>query len=285
VTQLPGPKGSPTTIAVVGLGLIGGSAALRIRQVWPGARVFGVDDTPVLDEAARRGLIDESVPTLAGLPACDVVLLATPVPVLLSLLADWPGAGAHGLISDTGSTKRQVMSAAARVPHFVGGHPVAGHAPGGLEHAAATLFEGRPWVIVAAQAGADSAGDARRLAAFATAFGATPIEMSAEQHDRTMAYVSHVPQLLAVGLMNAAADACGETAATVSGRVFDEMTRVAASPGSLWQGILESNQDYVDEALKAVTRAMPAFGEVVDAQAFVEAFARANRHRLEFDRE
>lgn len=283
MARAPGPHGSPATIAVVGLGLIGGSAAMRIRQVWPGARLFGVDDTAVLDEAARRGLIDERISTLAELPACDVVLLAAPVPVLRSMLADWPDAVAHSLITDTGSTKRQIMSAAARVPRFVGGHPVAGHAAGGLAHAAATLFDGRPWVIVPSQTGADAAGNARTLAALVTALGATPIEMSAEHHDRTMAYVSHVPQLLAVALMNAAADTCGEAVQTVSGRAFDEMTRLAASPGALWQGILESNQDYVDEALEALRRAVPSVDEAASPSLF-DAFARANRHRREIDR-
>jgi prephenate dehydrogenase len=264
-------------VAVVGLGLIGGSIAARLRRSAPDVRLTGIDHPTVLDRALALGLIDERRAVLADVDV-DLVVLATPVDATPDLLAAAGAAGTTALITDTCSTKRHVMAAAsaAHVARFIGGHPIAGSEHAGLEHADADLFRNRAWLLVARDAGA---ADARALAAFVTLLGAVPAFVDADLHDRTMAYVSHVPQLLAVALMNAAGESCGEAGLASAGRAFREMTRLAASPGDLWQGILRTNEDNVAEALAAVVAQLPSSAALHDADRLRADFDRARYWR------
>src|SRR5437762_3466509 len=138
-------------IGVVGLGLIGGSIALRARELWPSALVIGVDNKDVLETAMRLHAIDVAADDLVVLAEADVVILSAPVKQNIAVLADLDAnVRTPAVITDTGSTKRGIVSAAATLPPrfaFVGGHPLAGAAHGGLEHARADLFVGRPWLL------------------------------------------------------------------------------------------------------------------------------------------
>jgi len=266
-------------IGIVGLGLIGGSAALAVRAAWPAVRVTGVDGPDVVQEAIRIGAIHEGRPSVAELGACDLVMLAAPVPAILQLLADAGRAGFGGVITDVGSTKRRVMAAAAAagLRGFVGGHPIAGAEHGGLAHARADLFAGQPWMLVADEAsGREAAALVERCV---RGLGAEPHRIDATAHDRTVAYISHVPQLLAVALMSAAGDACGENGLRMSGRAFREMTRLASSPSDLWHGILATNADFVGEALAVLARRLPAAAALADHDAIDKTFAEAQRWR------
>jgi prephenate dehydrogenase len=184
---------------------------------------------------------------------------------------------ARGIITDVGSTKRAVMAAAvaAGLRRFIGGHPMAGSEHAGLEHARADLFRGRPWLLVASAATeADKA-----VETFITALGGHPRWLSAENHDRTMAYVSHLPQLLATTLMNVASRQVGEEGVAAGGPAFVEMTRLASSPSALWQGILSENADFTTEALKRFVDALPDGADVGSAAWVREAFTHASQAR------
>jgi prephenate dehydrogenase len=262
---------TPARIGLVGLGLIGGSVAARVREVWPDVPIVGVDLPAVRADALQRGLIDEERDRIAQLTDCGLVILAVPVPAVITLLTDDGAALDHAVVTDTGSTKTQIMRAAAGVRHFAGGHPIAGAETGGLDRARADLLAGRPWVITP---GADPwAADV--VERFVHSLGAQPSRMDPQAHDRTMAYVSHLPQLLAVALMNCAGDA-GALAADVSGAGFEDMTRLAAGPGPLWAGIIGSNGD-------AVRAALDEFRRHLDAAAapgtLPSSFDRANERR------
>jgi prephenate dehydrogenase len=261
-------------IGIVGLGLIGGSIALRARREWPSVHIAAIDDAAVLDAAIERRVIDTGHKSISDLIDRDLVVLATPVPAILAQLASC--ASLPGVMTDVGSTKRRIMTAArdAGLRTFIGGHPMAGAAAGGLDHADAGLFDARPWMLVEA---ATAPPDIGRLHAFVTGLGARPAVVDAETHDRTVAHVSHLPQLLALSLMSTAGEAVGDAGLSAAGPGFTGMTRLAASPFDVWQGILETNADYITEAIRGLVAHLPqAAAAVADASAMASAFAKAN---------
>src|SRR3954467_15907031 len=142
-------------IGIIGLGLIGGSIALAARQLWPKALVIGVDNKDVLETAMRLHAIDVAADDLVVPAEADIVVLAAPVKANLALLTELDeNVRQPAVITDTGSTKRAIVEAGASLPPrstFVGGHPLAGAAQGGLENARADLFSGRPWLLTPAR--------------------------------------------------------------------------------------------------------------------------------------
>jgi prephenate dehydrogenase len=244
-------------IGIVGVGLIGGSIAAALRAAWPQVEITGIDRPEVLAEAAARALVDTPGRSVDDLAEVDLIVLATPVPGILDLIPAVARLGTHAVVTDVGSTKRHILRAAAHADlfHFIGGHPVAGAERPGLEHARADLFTGQPWILVPGPSPDEDA--VTRLEYFVRAMGAVPRRLDADTHDRTMAYISHLPQLLAVALMNTAGGAVGEAGLALSGRAFGEMTRLASSPADLWGAILATNADYVAEAAVALVSELP----------------------------
>ncbi len=206
----------------------------------------------------------------------DLIVLATPVPEIVRAIGGLGLGGAAPLVTDVGSTKRRVMAAAKDVSFtFVGGHPVAGSAHAGLEHARAELFEGQPWLLVPGENAPEPA--VRRLEDFVRGLGAVPRRTDAMTHDRVMAYVSHLPQILANTLIRTAGSAVGTDGLSASGRGFADMTRLASSPAEMWRGILETNADFVEEAVEAFIATLRSTGATGDdAAGLAEAFAQAN---------
>src|SRR5207248_3301239 len=138
-------------VGIVGLGLIGGSIALAARDIWPGALVIGVDRKDVLERAMVRHAIDVAAEDPIVLTEADLVILAAPILQNLELLRELPD-NVHGaaVVTDTGSTKREIVEAAKSLPDrftFIGGHPLGGAARGGIEQARPDLFAGRPWLF------------------------------------------------------------------------------------------------------------------------------------------
>src|SRR5215471_16178853 len=138
-------------IGIVGLGLIGGSIALKARELWPTSLVIAVDNKDVLEAAMRLHAIDVAADDLIVLAEADVVVLAAPVRQNIEVLGQLDEyVRQPAVVTDTGSTKRGIVAAAKTLPArftFVGGHPLAGAARGGLEHARPDLFVGRPWLL------------------------------------------------------------------------------------------------------------------------------------------
>jgi prephenate dehydrogenase len=274
--------GRPSRLAIVGLGLIGGSIAAAVRARHPDVHLIGLDVAAVVDRARHRGLIDDTAATLEDLPNPDVIVLATPVATTLDLLGRGALAATTALVTDVASTKREVIAAAARggVRRFVGGHPMAGSERAGIEHADPDLFVDRPWLVVTDDAGGVDAGVVSRLAAD---LGARPSFIDAETHDRAAAYFSHAPQLLALALMRAAGAAWGDAVHAYAGRAFREMTRTAASPASMWRDILRTNEDNVSVALRDILSRVPAGAALADRGAIEAAFREANDWRALLD--
>ena len=269
-------------IAIAGLGLIGGSIAAAVRARQPDVHIIGVDMPSVVDRARRQHLIDTIAPSLGQLPAVDLVVLATPMAATIEILERGELRNTDAVVTDVGSTKRQIVAAAERagVPRFVGGHPMAGSEHAGIANADPDLFVDRPWLLVPLE---DDAPETGLLARFVADLGAVPSVVDAASHDRAVAYFSHAPQLLALALMRAAGEAWGQELATYAGRAFREMTRTAASPWLTWRDILATNADNVDAALRDILSHLLERSALGDAQAVEQAFRDANdwRRRLE----
>ncbi|HKB08125.1 MAG TPA: prephenate dehydrogenase/arogenate dehydrogenase family protein [Candidatus Polarisedimenticolia bacterium] len=249
-------------IALVGVGLIGGSIGLALRRNVRSARVVGVDRPSVLRAARARGAIDEAAPSLArGLRGADLVILALPVDGILKTLPRLGGLLAAGaIVTDVGSTKEGIVRRARLAGlggRFVGGHPMAGTERSGIQHADGTLFKGAAWILCPARGAA--AGRAagrrggepavRRIAGLVRRMGARPEVLDPRAHDRTMARLSHLPQLVSVALTNAAGAREARPFLHLSGPALLRMSRLADSPPDLWEGILRSNRVAVERAL------------------------------------
>lgn len=272
-------------VGIVGLGLIGGSVALAARRRWPRLRITACDPAPVTNEAVTQGLITGVVPTPGDLRSCDLVLVATPVQAVPGVIRHL--AGASGLVTDTGSTKRAVMAASEATPElrFVGGHPVAGSERSGLAAARADLFDARPWLLVSrGPTAAGEADDVREamLASFVVGLGAKPEWTDAVTHDRVMAHVSHAPQVVTAALKVASGVAAehDEVASSAEGRVG--MLHLAASSSDVWQGILETNADFIADALAAIAGKLPTSSDaLMNAPAVRDVFERAKTFKTQ----
>jgi prephenate dehydrogenase len=269
-------------IGIVGLGLIGGSIALAARQLWPTSLVIGVDNKDVLETAMRLHAIDVAADDLIVLAEADVVILAAPVKQNIALLAELDeNVRQPAIVTDTGSTKREILAAARDLPPrftFVGGHPLAGAARGGLEHARADLFMGRPWLITSTGDRASAA--AEKLSAFVRALGATPRAIDAEAHDRLVAFLSHLPQLTASALMRVVGEAVGVDGLTLAGRGLADTTRLASSPPEIWKDIAATNADELGVALDALIELLQELrADLTAGDRLAEIFEDARRWR------
>lgn len=243
-------------IGIAGLGLIGGSIALATRRILPNVSIVGFDPG---EDPAIGAVVDERVDALEGLAAADLIVVCSPLAKVPEVLQALARTRTTALVTDVGSTKRMVMAAAlhAGLQHFVGGHPMAGSEEAGLKAARSDLFAGRPWLLVRGAAGEAAE---RRLTQFVEHLGGIPRWMEAHDHDRTVAYVSHLPQLVAAALMTAADGAVSASGPDVAGKAFTEMTRLASSPAAMWETVLRENADFVREALDRFCAELPPAG-------------------------
>ena len=286
----PGRPGRPAAgqppvfekIGIVGLGLIGGSIALASREIWPTSLVIAVDQKDVLETAMRLHAIDVAADDLIVLAEADVVVLAAPARQNIALLDELDAnVRQTAVVTDTSSTKRAIVAAARGLPGrftFVGGHPLAGAARGGLEHARPDLFRGRPWVLT--PTGDASGAAVEKLSAFVRAMGAEPRLIDVEAHDRIVAFLSHLPQLTASALMQVVGDAVGEKGLALAGRGLADTTRLASSPADIWRDIVTTNTDEIRPALDALIAVLSELrSDLASGEALTDIFSSANRWR------
>jgi prephenate dehydrogenase len=239
---------SDKTVAILGLGLIGGSAGLALRG--KAARVFGWNPRSAA-RALERKAVDEAAQTArACVSSADLVLLCCPLPATLSLLGEIsPVLPAHCVVTDVGSVKSSIVTAADRfLPgRFIGGHPMAGSAESGIEAARADLFQGAPWLLTPTPSTDPDA--LQHVEGLVSAMGAIPRNCEASDHDRYAAAISHLPHWLAVGLAQTASDLIPEEWQSIAAGSFRDGTRVAASDTDLWTEVFTQNREPVLRAL------------------------------------
>ncbi len=263
-------------IGILGVGLIGGSLGQAIRKATPRTRVVGFGrDAAHLRRAKEMGAVDDiALNDACALKDCDLVILATPIEHILSTLETLGGTLAPGtLVTDAGSTKRRICRLAWRcfpaAVEFIGGHPVAGREVTGVEHSVAGLFRNAPYILCprpeAAPAGLE------RLKGLAAMIGARPLVMTPEEHDRAVARISHLPQLLSTALANISDSGDME----ISGSGLRDMLRLAGSSYSVWQGVLDTNSDNIQLALEDFIRHLQTMRQALHDGSLSEEFDRA----------
>ena len=270
------------TVGIVGLGLIGGSIALAVKDTWPTAKVVAVDHEAVLEYARREKAIDRGSESLDVLKEVDVVFLAAPVRQNLQILPLLSRrVPSTTIVTDVGSTKRDIVDVAQALPAdltFVAGHPIAGAAVGGFANARADLFRDRPWLFTPTERTSQEAVAA--LSAFALALGSTPGVMTLQEHDRVFAYVSHLPQLAISALMAVAGNAVGAEGLALSGRGLADSTRLASSPSDIWRDVAMVNADEIGPALDALIQVLQGIRDDLPTGArLVDVFADAIKWR------
>jgi prephenate dehydrogenase len=275
-------------IAVLGVGLIGGSIGLAARQA-ADATVAGWDpDGDALVRALERGAIDERAASIAAaVDGAEVCFVCAPVGLVAQTARAALDCGGDCVVSDVGSVKAAVLEelAGADLERFVGGHPLAGAEASGVEHARPELFEGATWYLTPTE----STGGLlyERLYRTVTALGARPVAIGAEAHDRLMATVSHLPHVLANVLVGQAARELVEEAQGLpaTGPSFRDATRVAGANPALWRDIFVSNREAIVHELDAYAAALDSVraqlraGDAAALERWIEA-ARADRRRL-----
>ena len=257
-------------LTIVGVGLLGGSVAKAARSGGLARRIVGVGrDSERLRPAVDDGTLDVAVTDLdAGVREADVVLLAAPVLAIEGLLERvWRSAPVGALVTDVGSTKRNIVRAAERLAAtrplaFVGSHPLAGSEQAGYRVARADLFRGATVVVTPT--------DKTELAALKKttelweALGARVTSLDPETHDRTVAAISHLPHLIACALV----DGAGRVepgALELAARGFRDTTRIAAGDPDMWTEIFLANRDALTAGIEAFREALADLQRVIDA--------------------
>jgi prephenate dehydrogenase len=246
-----------STIGIYGLGLMGGSLALGLKGRC--ARLIGFDSDPsTLDLALSKNIIDQAeASSLQPLPQLDMLILATPVPVILDFIQQLPSLLPEPcIIMDVGSTKRDIVDAMSTLPNAfepIGGHPICGKEKLGLENADEKLYQGAPFVITPLERTTQRAKLA--VTQIISAIGARLIEMTAEDHDQILASTSHLPFLISSALAHATPQEFG----FLAGSGFRSTSRLAGTPAHMMMGIFKSNRDNV---LAAIQKFRNSLGEL-----------------------
>jgi prephenate dehydrogenase len=226
-------------VALVGVGLIGGSIGMAARRRL-GAHVVGWNRSPAaLEVALGRGAIDEAVASVADIGTADIAIAGVAVDALPAVVRELCDALPEAVVTDVGSTKGALVAAIGR-ENFIGGHPLAGAESTGVAHAREDLFDGATWYLTPR---AETPGVLyERVARFVAGLGAVPTAIAPDDHDRLMAVVSHLPHVVANLLVAQAAEALGGETLPATGPSFRDATRVAGSNPALWAQIYEANR-------------------------------------------
>lgn len=256
-------------VALLGVGLIGGSIGLAARERL-GAHVVGWNRSPAaLETALANGAIDEAVSSLAQIGDADIAFASVSVDALPGAVRDLCEALPRAVVSDVGSTKQALVDAVDR-ENFIGGHPLAGAESTGVAFARADLFEGATWYLTPTQRTQGVLYE--RLARFVAALGAVPTAIAPADHDRLMAAVSHLPHVVANLLVAQAADALGGETPPATGPSFRDATRVAGANPALWGQIYRANKAALGVQIDELVRRLGEVRSLLDVDGDLAAW-------------
>jgi prephenate dehydrogenase len=276
-----------TKITIIGCGLIGGSMALALKRRRPEYSISCLDLPERLPAIREAGITDEVGTTedlAPHVPESSIVIVATPVQdVLNTLNLLCPFLREGTIVTDVGSTKKQIMAEAQKLlptgVYFIGGHPMAGSERSGVEAADPLLFSDRVYALCPYP---DTPPDALlSMLDLVESLLALPITIDPEEHDRIMAMVSHLPQLISVALMHSALAGDAEHAMLdkLAGRGFLDMTRLAASDYGIWKGILETNRDAISQAVDRFSKSLSLISGGKPESEFALTWEQAGKRR------
>jgi prephenate dehydrogenase len=258
------------SVAIVGVGLIGASFGLALREAGFAGELIGVSSQSAIDAGLRTGAISKSATLEDAAATADWIYLAQPVDRILQTIAAL-GAMVRRkcLITDAGSTKSAIVtSAKEHIQHatFVGGHPMAGKEQSGADAAEAGLFRGRPYILTPEPSLPTT--EIVELRSWLTRIGANVFEMDAHEHDAVVAFTSHLPQLLSACLAAILAERNGAVA-EVHGPGLLDMTRLACSSPELWQSIFSTNREQIANAVDCFVRKLLELRDVLGGENLV----------------
>lgn len=240
------------TVVIVGVGLIGGSFGLALRRAGFTGAILGVSQPDAIKKALVAGAIDAGVTLEEAIPHASLVYLSQPIARILAVLPLLrPLLPPDALVTDAGSTKTAIVETAERwLPprQFLGGHPLAGKETRGVESAAGDLFEGRTYALTPIRAADLESAAAMDFTSWLNRIGAITIVMTPREHDRTLAYTSHLPQLVSTALAALLSKADSRVGDAYGPALLD-CTRLALSPYEIWKDILKTNNLEVGRAL------------------------------------
>ena len=282
-------------IAIFGTGLLGTSAGLALRAAGFAGEIVGWNRG---EDGAQTALAMGAITQIAADPleaarASQLVLLAVPIYATLDWMEKLADVlGPQHLVTDVGSTKAQITTAAARLFNsperagFLPGHPMAGKERGGAELADASLFRGAVWLFTdfpAWQRSSQSSALAKNWREWVLAMGARTLDLGPQRHDELVAWVSHLPQFTATALSAMLENEVGEAPELkdVGGRALREMTRLGASPFSMWRDIAHTNTEAIAAALEALEQRLAHIRENLRTPGLRDEFEKANRFRRE----
>ncbi len=276
-------------ITIIGTGLIGGSLALALRRKKFPGRIIGCDRDATLERARSRGAIDDGTPNPSdAVRGSQLVVLAAPVLAIVDLIDRiGPVLPARAVLTDVGSTKAVVVERAIKVfganagKRFLAGHPMAGKESSGVDSADPDLFQNALWFITPLPGQSLNDGLLAEYASWIDRIGARIAMLPAEEHDRLCAWISHVPQMVSTALAAALVDEFGAEAPLLpaGGRALQEMTRISASPYSMWRDIAISNKKNLGDALWKIEQRLAHIRENLATRQLAEEFERAHELR------
>jgi prephenate dehydrogenase len=269
-----------TTVAVVGLGLMGSSFALALKQARPDIVMVGSDiDSRTLRKALDRGIVASASADTSVADMAEVVMIGAPIRAMRDVFAQLAGRTDGKIVTDMASTKVSVMGWAATAGiDLIGGHPMCGKESSGIDAADASMFKDAPWVLTRGEPA---------LIDLVEAVGAHPIVMDAETHDRLVAGVSHAAFLLSVGYVLALSRRSDwPEASTLAAGGFRDMSRLAAGDPELYAGVARTNRAHLVEQLDAITAELGRLRRHLEADdsRLVELFEEAHAVRERWSR-
>jgi prephenate dehydrogenase len=268
------------TVAIFGVGLIGGSFGLAIRKAGFAGRIIGVSSDDTIRAALALNVIDEALPAQQAAEQADLLYLAQPIHRIIASLAElnaW--VKPEALITDAGSTKQAIVDRASQVitrAQFLGGHPLAGRERRGVEAAEADLFQGRPYVLTPRSPAELETPAAREFQAWIPRIGSFPVILGPQDHDLTVAFTSHLPQLVSTALA-ATLEGRPEPQTGVFGPALVDSTRLALSSYEIWGDIFDTNRRHILVALESYIAKLEVFRQALDENAMRHHFEAAER--------
>lgn len=268
------------TVAIFGVGLIGGSFGLAIRKAGFAGEILGVSSARTIEEALKAEAIDRGVSMEEACGTADLIYLAQPISRILDLIpALDPLVREGALITDAGSTKSAIAACGAksiRRAEFLGGHPMAGKETRGAAAADADLFRGKTYVLTPAAASLTPA--MCEFAGWLEKIGANIVTMNAASHDRIAAFTSHLPQLASTAL---ALTVAGRGDPRVAGSGLLDTTRLALSAYDIWKDIIATNRENIEAAIDCYIEQLATLRARLDSPQLEQDFEKASRFRGE----
>lgn len=276
-------------ITIIGTGLIGGSLALALRKRKFAGRIVGCDREATLEKARNRGAIDKGFSEPGdAVRGSQLVVLATPVLAIIDMIQRLgPVLPAGTLLTDVGSTKTAVAERALKVfgknagKRFLAGHPMAGKELSGVDYADPDLFHNAVWFLTPLPGQNLNEGLFAEFAGWIDQIGARIAMLPPNEHDRLCAWVSHLPQMISTALAATLVEEFGEEAPLLpaGGRALQEMTRISASPYSMWRDIAISNKKNLEDALFKLEQRLAHIRENLGTRQLAEEFEQAHQLR------